>query len=146
MLRDLHTQNFRQGNDGVLYFYDDFRDKWLSDTKVFLFGANHKKIRPPRYLKIDGGVVSNNCGYRIPRDATITGVTVEFKSSASGTFQILVFRSPSEVMVYQFSVIGERGDVFVTDVDINEDDVLRLKMTSGEVDYPVISAEIAWRI
>lgn len=146
MLRDLKTQNFRQGNDGVLFYYDDYRDKWLSSGNIFLFGLNHRNIRPPRYLKTDGGVLTNNGGYRVSRNATITSVTVQFKSSASGTFQILVFRSLSEILVYQFSVVGERGDNFLVDVDVNEDDVLRAKMTSGDVDYPVISTDISWRL
>lgn len=146
MLRDLKTQRFRQDDDGILYFYDESRDKWLSEGPSFLFGLNHRKIGPLRYLKTDGGVLTNNSGYRIPRNATITGVTVQFKTSASGTFQILVFRGLAEILVYQFSVSGNIGDSFETDIDLDADDVLRAKITSGEVDYPVISAEIYWRI
>jgi len=133
--------------DGILAIFDSSRDKWLSAERFrLMFSLTHRDIQGLRYLRTAGEPVSNMTGHRIVRDAIITAVAVQTSSDDSGTFTIKVRRGASVVDLYSISLSGEKGK---TESNLNTDldaaDELISLITSGQVDAPVLTVELAWR-
>lgn len=145
MLKDVFQQEHRQDVNGILYFYDVNRNKWLSNREIITFDYNHKNVGAPRYLKF-GGVFTNNSGFRNIRDATITSLCVQTESISTGTFQIQVKRKAIIIDLLSISLNSEIGNIFDNiNLDVQQADVLIVKAISGVFDYPVVGIEIGWR-
>lgn len=145
MLKDVFQQKHRQDVNGILYFYDINRNKWLSNREILTFDYNHKNISKHRYLKFNS-VFTNNGGFRIIRDATITSLCVQTGSISTGTFQIQVKRGAIIIDLLSVSLNSEIGNIFDNiNLDIQQSDVLIVKIISGVVDYPVVGIELSWR-
>jgi len=141
------SMQFTQDTDGVLKFYDISRSKWLSTSRqVIEYGIDHVNISSNRWMITSGGVKSNNSGYRLPRNATITSVTAQTTNSSTCTF--LIKRNDVATTLYPFSLNAQQGKAQDNlDIELNEDDYLQVQISSitGNVDYPIILIEIAWR-
>ena len=145
MLKDVFQQEHRQDVNGILYFYDVNRNKWLSNREILTFDCNHKNISKHRYLKFNG-VFANNSGFRILRDATITSLCIQTKSITSGVFQIQVKRETTIIDLLTVSLNSEIGKVVDNiNLDVRQGDVLIVKILSGVLDYPVMGIELCWR-
>ena len=84
MLRDIaqSSQRLYQDSNGILLFYDYSRSKFLSTLRESLsFGINHRNISANQWLFLTGKIPSNVVGYKIPRDATITAITIQTKKT-----------------------------------------------------------------
>jgi len=149
MLRDTIpglAAQLRQDN-GLLLFYDLYRSKWISAARENLtFGINHRNIANDRWLALISGTYSDVTGYRIPRNATITAITAQTQNLSNCVFRIRKNSSPLNII--SISLIGEVGksndDL---DIDLSQDDYLQcyIEVTSGDVDFPTILLELAWR-
>lgn len=151
MLLDINPkERFWQGPRGILYYYDSSRDKWLSTHKeVVLFNINHRNLSTDRWMAI-GKTPSNISGYKVPRNGTITAITVQTKCcSGNSIFKIKkVEKNNMSTDLCSASLSGGSG-MIVDDLnkDVNEGDWLQSLMiiNSGSVNYPVLSLEISWR-
>jgi len=153
MLRDVvtpsqSTQQFQQDSNGILLFYDNSRSKYISVSREeFSFGIRHRNITGTRWLAATSNLITNVSGYKIPRNASITAITVQTQNSAAGcTFDI--FRNGVAVSLTSISLSSETSKIIDNlDLDLNQGDWLQcqLTVTSGTVDYPMILLEIAWR-
>ena len=134
-------------DDGILAVYDSSRDKWLSVERFQLrFALAHRDIQGDRYLKTVGETVSNMTGHRVLRDATITAIAAETRSTASGEFKIQSRTGVTVADVHSISLVTQKGKTDdLLDYDIDAGYELISIMTSGIVDAPVISVELAWR-
>jgi len=149
MLRDIVQQpRFKQDSNGILKFYDSNRNKYLSATRgEYSFGINHINLTHSRWMMATGGVLSNITGYKIPRDATITAISVQTKSSvADCSFNVRINNTVTNLV--SVSMSGEISKVIDNlDVDLTQNDWIQLYMTvnAGKVDYPILVIELAWR-
>lgn len=147
MLQDIKQDIYQVSTEGLLQLYDNTRAKWLSvDRSIFAFSANHVKARGERWLRAAGYLPSNNTGYKIPRNATITSLTIQAKQSGSGTFRIFAIRNGVKIVLHTETLTST--DDFVDDalnVDLNAGDNLSVLLLAGQFDYPIVIVELAWR-
>jgi len=149
MLRDTFVgpgAQFRQDN-GLLLFYDLFRLKWISAARENVaFGIDHRNISSDRWMSLISSIYSNVVGYRIPRNATITAVTIQTQNLTTCTFRIRKNNSPANIMSINLAAeSGKSNDDL--DIDLSENDFLQcyLENITGNVDYPTLLLELAWR-
>lgn len=152
MLKDTivrgQTQTYTQDAHGILLFYDNSRSKTLSITREsFPFGINHRNITSSQWMTLVGRNRSNLTGYKIPRNATITSLSVQTQNSvADCTFYIR--RNGVVTNLTSITLVGQVSNVIDDlDIDLNNDDWLQvyLQVNSGNVDYPTLLLELAWR-
>jgi hypothetical protein len=111
------------------------------------FGVDHKNVSGKRWLKTTGNVVSSITGYKIPRDATITAITIETQNIViDGRFNIRTNGSNTNIHTTQLSSEIEKIEDNLN-YNINKGDYVQvfLWVVSGDVDYPVVTIEMAWR-
>lgn len=78
MLRDVVPFITRQNSVGILLYYDQFRNKWLSASRDnYVFGIDHRNINHERWILVDSRIPTNILGFRVTRDGTITAASVE---------------------------------------------------------------------
>jgi len=131
--------------DGILYIYDSTRTKWLSVQREVLVFGRRRKVRN-QYLNFAvGNLASNNSGYRIPRDATITAITAQL--DASGTCDIHIRRNDTATNIVTLSLSNVNGAVDTSiNIDISVNDFLQSYLSaSNRVEDPVVMIEIAYR-
>ncbi len=150
MLRDIvspSSQKTKQTIEGVMLFYDNSRTRYLSASRESLhFGVDHKNILNDRYLMLISGIVSNVSGYKLYRNATITSLSVQTQNISNCIFRIR--RNSNLTDIITISLNSEISKVIDNiNIDLNKDDYLQCYMNviSGNVDYPVLSIEFAWR-
>lgn len=133
------------GTDGILYAYDASRSKWLSVQRVNLvFGR--KGQSKDQFLPFGGGTLpSNNSGYRMLRNAVITGMSGQLDSS--GSCSLHCRSNDAATNIATLTLASELGNQR-TDLNVNlsAGDYLQnyLEATS-RVNDPVVIVEIAWR-
>lgn len=140
--------NIYQNSQGIVLFRDSSRNKDLSiDRETFSFGIDHRNITGKRWMKLIGSVIASTSGYKVPRDATITSMTVQSQNNIiQGRFNIRKNNSATNV----YTGIITSNNEFINNnlnIDINGGDYIQLFMSilSGNVDFPVVTIEIAWR-
>lgn len=150
MLRDTITPsqlNIKQDINGVFLFYDTTRNKYLSSSREsFSFGLDNRNISNSRWLMVTSGIYSNLSGYRTYRNATITSLSVQTENQSSCIFYIR--KNGSESNIYNISLNNEYGkslDNLNENLNINDYLQCYLQIISGNVDYPILLVELAWR-
>jgi len=152
MLRDTLPKRsggttFNQTSDGILLFFDTGRTKWLSTSREnIVFGINHKNLTDERYMFLSGKVVTSSTGLRVPRNATITSISVQTKNLAIGTFRVR--RNDVVTDLTTLTLASEQGKSQDNlSIDINKDDWIQVIMSpgAGQIDFPVLNLELAWR-
>jgi len=145
MLRDniLNKYSFRTVN-GIIYFYDAARMKWLSIQKSYLsFGINHKNINSSRWLAIQGVIYSNNLGFSMPDNGTITRAITQSKVNTQCNFNIFEDNS----IITTVSLTNETEKIHTLDIDYSINSQLRAYLEIiTKADYPFIVLECASRI
>ncbi len=153
MLRDTivnpsQAQQFTQDSNGILLFYDNSRSKYLSTSRQILsFGINHRNIAASQWMMATSRVRTNIIGYKIPRNATITALTIQSQNSvANCSFNIR--KNNSVTNIVSVTLVGQTSNVtdnLNVDIDINDWLQVFLQVNSGNVDNPLLNLEIAWR-
>lgn len=147
-LTSFPTTNLQMGDiaivNGDLYHYDAERGKWLSGAKDLLVFGRRGSTKN-QYVNYSAGVlVSNNSGYRLPQNAIIVGMTVQFDGTGTGTVHIR--KNDSLTNVASLTVTAALG---ANDTDMNADvfetDYLQCYVeASSPVADPVILVRIAY--
>lgn len=139
--------NIKQDSNGILLFYDNSRSKYLSSSREsFSFGLPNRNISSNRWLMITSGIYSNLSGYRTYRNATITSLSVQTENLSYCTFYIR--RNGTGSNIYPITLNNETGKSLDNlDENLNINDYLQcyLVINSGNVDYPNLLVELAWR-
>lgn len=145
MLRDniVHKQ---RTVDGVSYFYDAAREKWLSVGMFCVsYGINHRSINCSRWMAISNGIYSNNIGFRTCKLSTIVTITPQSKNQSMCTFNVAGINN----ILITVALSNESYGIFNTNIDFDENEVLKcfLEINNGyKVDFPFISLECAYRL
>jgi len=146
MLQDTVVIDYRYTTeDGVLYNFDVVRNKWLSDSRVITFGISSKNITIDRWMSI-GDVLSYYSGYRMIREATIIGMSVQTNSNTDCTCALRKNGNVANIATLPLSST-DGGYVDTIDVDLNQGDWLQAILLANtlNVNYPVLSVEVCWR-
>jgi len=131
--------------DNILYVYDATRTKWLSAQRLTLtFGR--KGATRDQYLNFGvGELPSNNAGFRMLRNMTITGISAQL--DASGTCTAEIRKNDSATIIASEAVAAALGSQDgAINVDVNVGDYLQSYLEStAKVQDPVVVVELAYR-
>ncbi len=149
MLKDIVRPNINlvQNTDGVILFFDTTRNKMVSITRENLaFGIKHNNISGERWLQTTSNIPTNILGYKIPRNGTITAITVQTQNMVNCVFEIKKNNAISAIYTMSLLNVSEQiNDNLNIDVNLGDYIQTKLLVNSGNVDYPLLYLEIAWR-
>ena len=149
MLRDTYSNNqrFKQGLDGILYYYDMSRSLFTStDRQTIDFAINHSNISIKKWMEVDSRITSNNNSNLIKRKSIITCISVRAKKKVSdcifkirkdqlgSNIETITLKNQSYNIKENLSVPLSPNDILVSLLEVN----------SGKVDYPILSIEYTW--
>lgn len=128
----------------IAYCYDQNRSKWLSVDR-YRFASGRDALATNIYLRIVDNIASSSTGYRMQRDGTITGITVQSDSSATWTFEVR--KNDSATVIASLTVTAAAGGTTNTlNVDVSSGDELQFFCNGTAIDKPVGIVEVAWRV
>jgi hypothetical protein len=134
------------GTDGILYIYDGTRSKWLSVSRFMVGWGNTGNVTATTYLNQFSSSSSLNNGWKMMRDGTITGITVQSNTAQTWTLQIRKgdFAAPITSLVI---TAAAGGTSILENIDVSAGDFLQavVSASSGNVSNPQVLIEIAWR-
>ena len=144
------TTNLANGQlsviDGILCAYDSTRGKWLSvNREVLVFGRRGRTRN--QYLAFGGGVLpSNNSGFRIMRNATITAMSCQLDASGTGTINLRK-NDVTASNIASLAVTSATGNQDISvNVDLAQTDFLQCACAStAGIEDPIVIVEIAYR-
>ena len=132
---------------GTTYSYDSTRSKWLSIGKShILYGIDHKHINTSRWLAVANGIYSNNIGFKMLDNGTITKAALQSKNST--TCEFIIIKGLVDVIL-TLELNSEPCKLFsFLSVDFDQGDALKcyVKINGNTIDYPFIVLEYAARI
>jgi hypothetical protein len=137
---------FYNSADGFTYEYDGTRSKWLTVTRLVLqFGDNRAD---GRYLAIGGKAQASTTGFRMPRDGTITAVTVQTSGGlATKAFEVRR-NNNSTTPLLNFNLSSGVYTNASANADFAAGDYIQVFASSSgqKVNDPVAFVEIAYRV
>lgn len=132
------------GDDGILYIYDGTRSKWLSVDRTMVGWGRNSGNTSNEYLRQFNGAQSNNNGWRMVRDGTITAITAQSNASQSWTLEIR--KNDATTVITSLNMTAQAGNHNNSlNIDINEGDFIQAYCNGSSIDYPQTLIEIAWR-
>ncbi|WP_282118155.1 beta strand repeat-containing protein [Maribacter aquivivus] len=137
-------QMFVSNDDGILYIYDGTRSKWLSVDRTMVGWGRNSNNTSNEYLRQFNGALSNQNGWRIVRNGTITAISAQSDIDQTWTFEVR--KNDATTVIASITMTGVQGNHNNTlNVDINEGDFIQAYCNGTSVDYPETLIEIAWR-
>jgi hypothetical protein len=133
-------------DNGILWIYDEGRGKWLSSFRSN-FASGEKGRAKNKYLLLFDGQASNLSGYRLTRDATITAVTAQTKSSETWTLHIRKNNDPTNIVSLSMSAAAG-NHTGSANIDLVAGDRVQLYAETTSffgISDPTVWVEIAWR-
>jgi len=130
---------------GITNFIDKSRgNKHLSTSRDSIDFSRNRQNLNSQYLRYNGMVGSVGRGFI--RNATITGISVNCENNVDAWFRIRKNNIGTDIHSIQLSSVKSRQRDAIT-IDINKGDYLQVYMdvVSGNVNYPVVYIEYAWR-
>ncbi|MBT2161890.1 hypothetical protein [Zobellia barbeyronii] len=132
------------GNDGILYAYDGSRTKWLSVDRTMVGWGVNNPATTLAYMRQFNGAESDKNGWRMLRDGTITGITVQTENANTWTLEIRKNDGLIPIAVLAIAAT-EGGQDDTINIDFNQGDFLQAYCNGTAVEYPETLIEIAWR-
>ncbi len=135
-------------HDGLLYFSDSTRNRWLSVSRSnAMYGLDSKGINCNCWLKMSGNNYSLSSGYKMIRNSMITGISIQTKEDARCDFHLMKNGDPSIIhsvgLNLQHDLIEDN-----LSIDIDRGDWIQIKLVVNAltVSYPEVFIEYCWRI
>jgi len=130
--------------DGITYFYDSVRQKWLSTIHDVQFGINHRNIKNDRWLANATGIYSNIMGCCIPKKGTIIRIILQAQHETSCTFRIIADNN----VLFMPQLADEAGKIIDVDIDFGENIALKcsLEISENIINYPTVILQYSYRL
>lgn len=130
---------------GMLYMVDNTRSGKLLSVGRAYYPFSNDGASDNVYLDC-GSAQANTAGWVMPRNGTITSVTLYFVSGPTKEFQIRLNSSTTPLQTY--NVNSATPTVSVENLDISANDRLQVFVgAAGSAAYdPTVSIEVAWRL
>jgi hypothetical protein len=131
-----------------LFTFDSSRNKWLSlDRFSYQAGKNRVKSSNIGYLEVGSASQSSNTGFRMPKNGTIIGASIENRLTISNdrTMSIRVNDVSAESLIIQG---GESGsNRYNLNSDFNEGDTIQLVIEAGgdTIKDIIAAVNVAWK-
>jgi len=134
----------------MLFGYDNQRKKWLSvDRQTFSAGRDFAYANVETYLLVGSAITSSLTGYRMPKNGTITSLSVQseiLSGDGARTLQIKINGALSNAkLIMPPSTYGVNKGGF--NVDVSAGDFLSFSINGGSelLTNVIANAEVAWR-
>ena len=132
-------------SQGVPYIYDQTRGKLLSMARIYLRSGIKSRNAGNQTMRLEDGMSAYDVGDALPRNATITGITLNCEASSSWAFEIYKRGTPAPIA--SLSVVsGIENHSTSINVDVSEGDILTFKLNGSNIPFPRGLVELAWRI
>lgn len=137
-------QMFVDNTNGILYIYDGTRNKWLSVDRTMVGWGRNSANTSNEYLRQFNGAQSNNNGWRMIRNGTITAITAQ--SNINQTWTLEIRKNDATTVITSLTMTATQGNHNNTlNIDVNEGDFIQAFCNGTSIDYPQTLIEIAWR-
>lgn len=131
-------------NNGILYGYDITRAKILSITRsCFRYSARGRAVKN-QFLRVEDGTPTMTVGDIIIRNATITGLSVSTESAQSWSVEI--YKNGDSTPILSLNLSSEKTKKADYNVDVSDGDILHVKASGENIQFPIVTIEIAWRL
>ncbi|CAM1333033.1 hypothetical protein [Tenacibaculum aestuariivivum] len=136
-------QMFVDSTNGILYIFDGTRNKWLSVDRTMVGWGRNNDNTTNEYLRQFNGAQSNNNGWRMIRNGTITAISAQTNINQNWTLEIRKNDAPAVITSITMTTQGNHNNTI--NVNINEGDYIQAYCNGTSIDYPEVLIEIAWR-
>lgn len=131
---------------GIAYSFDRARQKHLSFNRMYLRSGVAGRNVTDQYLRLEDGQPAMSVGDKVPRVATIVGLTANCETPADWTVEICRLSDPENPLV-SFAIVNDSSGVKTDlNVDIGSGDILVYRIKGTNIPMPRIIVEIAWRL
>lgn len=132
-------------SNGMLYVVDNTRDGKLLSVGRASYPFSNDGASDNVYLDC-GSAQANTAGWVMPRNGTITSVTLHFVSGPNKQFQIRLNSNTTPIQTY--NIAASTPTVSIENIDVAANDRLQVFVGSaGSAAYdPTVSVEVAWRL
>lgn len=131
-------------NNGILYGYDLVRSKLLSINRRSLRYSIRGRFIKNQYLRIEDGTPTMSVGDIITRNATI--VEISAMTEIIQTWSVDVYKNSETTPFLTMNIDTESKKKQDYNVDINEGDILHIKASGENIQFPIVTLELAWRL
>lgn len=140
-------------NDGDTYYntqlkmnmaYDSSRSKWLSvESQTFLFGRDGATVAGQYYRGIDGRILSNTIGWRMPWYGTVTALSYTRSNNAACVFEVVA----DGVTIGTLASVAVEGDTTALNADVDPGEILsaRNQLAGGLTRDVSAWMKVRWR-
>jgi len=143
------TSNLQDGQlayiDGMIYFYDAWRGKWLSIETISINASRNGCQHDNAYLRILNGLAFRDTnGWLMPFNGTVVSLHITKRDGNDSTIQV---RSNGiTIASLSFGASGSIGQ-YSTDInaDFNAGDILTFYNSGSNIHDPIVWARIKWR-
>lgn len=130
--------------NGILYFFDKSRSKWLSVFREFIFfNINHNNLQTSQWM-LQNGIRSNIQGYLISKNSTI--VSISFLSNNESDLKIKIYNDNLNIL--NIPVINENKKIIENlNIDIDKNRIIKalLEIKNDIINFPTLKLELCWR-
>jgi len=130
--------------NGIIYFYDRSRSKWLSITREFIFfNINHNNLQTSQWM-IHNGIRSNIQGYFISKNSTI--ISASFLSNNDSNSKIKLYNN--DLNILNISISNQNKKIIEDlnlDIDKNQTIKTLLEIKNDIINFPTLKLELCWR-
>lgn len=140
---------FFRSDFNQMFVYDEVRIKWLSINRAtYTAGSNRITSGTTGYMDVGRGTMSSATGFRMPKNGTILGATIQNRSNVTTARDMSI--RVNDVSVYSITVpISNPGGAVGTDgnADFSKNDIIQVVLEQGGSTMRDIqtSFEVAWR-
>lgn len=131
-------------SNGILYGYDLVRIKFLSvNRRSYRYSARGRFVKD-QYLRVEDGTPTMSVGDIITRNATIVEVSAVTEQAL--TWNVEVYKNTDTIPILTMSMNTESTKKEDYNVDVSEGDILHVKASGENIQFPIVTIELAWRL
>jgi len=146
MLQDNINPDLVRRIDGLPYLYDPTRALWLSvNMRTYTFAIDHRNIGCATAMQFIAELHTNVNGPLVEKNGILVSLSVRCQNNANANFNLY---KNNDSLVRQIVLSGVNFGKLENLSDLlSEDDWLgcNCEPISGNVDFPVLQATVAWR-
>lgn len=144
---------FYRTDINYLFYYDDTRTKWLSVEKSALScGRANAQFNASVYMRVGDATQTSTSGFKMKRNGTILGVTIENNSVLTSNRNIEVRVNDSVVNRVLATINTGQSSVVInnSNLDFNQNDIIQVIAISGAsgsgLNNVIVTVNIAYRV
>lgn len=128
----------------TVYVRDGVRAKWLSVSRPLIWAGRDSDRVTNNYLYAVSGATSAT-GFRMPRNGTITAITMEADTATAWTVEIR--KNDVTSAITSLASGGGHGNQSLTiNIDFSQGDEIQFYCNGTNVPRPLAGIEVAWRV